>query len=41
MQAMVFVYLKIGEEFDPASCFAEYNILGLLGEGGFGSVLLG
>ena len=35
------MWLKIGEEFDPASCFAEYDLLGKLGEGGFGSVLLG
>lgn len=34
------LYISRGEEFDPISCFAEYELLKLLGEGGFGKVYL-
>lgn len=34
------MYASRGEEFDPGSCFAEYEVLRLLGEGGFGKVFL-
>ena len=31
----------IGEEYDANSTFSEYEIIQILGEGGFGQVLLG
>lgn len=35
------LYASRGEEFDPGSCFAEYETTKMLGEGGFGKVFLG
>ena len=33
--------LFLGSEFDPLSLYYEYNITKKLGEGGFGTVMLG
>ena len=35
------LYLSKGEDFDASSSFGEYEIVSLLGEGGFGKVSLG
>jgi len=35
-----YILIKKGEDFDSNSLFAEYEIIKILGEGGFGKVLL-
>ena len=34
------LYASNGEDFNPSSCFGEYEMIKKLGEGGFGQVLL-
>ncbi len=34
------LYASNGKDFDPASCFGEYEKVRKLGEGGFGQVML-
>ena len=35
------LFVSIGEEFDSASSFGEYKKIKVIGEGGFGKVILG